>query len=264
MPEFLTFDFMQRAFLVGICISLTAPCIGLIIVLKKLSAIGDATSHTALAGIAFGLAFGINPILGAILFSLVAVLSIEGFRRAFGRYAELSTTVTLSAGVGLTAVFSGFISGSANLNSFLFGSIVAISDFELYLTLGLSVVVLAATLLLYRELFFIAFDETAASLRGVRVRTVNLIFMFLTAITVSVASRTVGALMISSLMVLPVACAMQIAKSYKKALLYSILFALAFTVAGLILAYYCNLKPGGTIVLCGIAVLIPLLIAKKE
>ena len=123
---------------------------------------------------------------------------------------------------------------------------------------------MATTLLLYRELFFIAFDETAASLRGVRVRTVNLIFMFLTAITVSVASRTVGALMISSLMVLPVACAMQIAKSYKKALLYSILFALAFTVAGLILAYYCNLKPGGTIVLCGIAVLIPLLIAKKE
>ncbi|MBE7045056.1 MAG: metal ABC transporter permease [Ruminococcaceae bacterium] len=264
MPEIFTFGFMQRAFLVGACISVIAPCIGLVIVLKRLSAIGDATSHSALAGIAFGLMLGINPVIGAILFSLLAVLGIEGFRRAFGKYAEISTTVVLSAGVGLTAIFSGFVQGSTNLNSFLFGSIVAISDFELFFSIGLSVVVLLASLFLYRELFFISFDETTAKIRGVPVGAVNLVFMLLTAITVSVASRTVGALMISSLMVIPVACAMQVAKSYRQTLIFSVLFALIFTFLGLFLAYYLNLKPGGTIVLCGVIVLIPLLIRGRN
>jgi len=192
------------------------------------------------------------------------VLGIEGFRRAFGKYAEISTTVVLSAGVGLTAIFSGFVQGSTNLNSFLFGSIVAISDFELFFSIGLSVVVLLASLFLYRELFFISFDETTAKIRGVPVGAVNLVFMLLTAITVSVASRTVGALMISSLMVIPVACAMQVAKSYRQTLIFSVLFALIFTFLGLFLAYYLNLKPGGTIVLCGVIVLIPLLIRGRN
>ena len=257
MPGIFTYAFMQKALLTAVCISVIAPCIGLVIVLKRLSAIGDATSHTALAGIAFGLAFGLNPVLGAVVFSLLAVLSIEGLRKYFGKYAEISTTVVLSAGVGLTAVFSGFITGAgANLNSFLFGSIVAVSDFELALTVGLSVVVLAVSVLLYRDLFFISFDEEAARLGGVRVKAVNVVFMLLTAITVSVASRTVGALMISSLMVIPVAFALTVAKSYRQAFVFSILFALFFTLAGLILAYYLDLKPGGTIVLMGVAVLL--------
>lgn len=265
MPGIFTYAFMQKAFLLAVCISVIAPCIGLVIVLKRLSNIGDATSHTALAGIAFGLAFGMNPVLGAILFSLGAVLGIEGFRRAFGKYAEISTTVIMSAGVGLTAIFSGFITGAgANLNSFLFGSIVAVSDFELILTVGLSLVVLIVSLLLYRELFFISFDEEGARLSGMHVGAVNFIFMVLTAVTVSVASRTVGALMISSLMVIPVACAMTVAKSYRQALAFAIGFALVFTVSGLFLAYYLNLKPGGTIVLTGVAVLVVLLIWKRR
>lgn len=264
MPGIFTYEFMQKAFLLAVCVSVIAPCIGLVIVLKRLSNIGDATSHTALAGIAFGLAFGLNPVLGAILFSLAAVLSIEGFRKAFGKYAEISTTVVMSAGVGLTAVFSGFISGAgANLNSFLFGSIVAVSEFELFLTVGLCLVVLIVSLLLYKELFYISFDEEGARLSGMPVRTINFVFMVMTAVTVSVASRTVGALMISSLMVIPVACAMTVAKSYQKALAESIGFALFFTVAGLFLAYYLNLKPGGTIVLTGVATLVVLLVWKR-
>ena len=191
-------------------------------------------------------------------------MSIEGFRKAFGRYAEISTTVVMAAGVGLTAIFSGMISdSSANLNSFLFGSIVAVSDFELLFTIGLSVIVLAVSLLLYKALFFISFDEEAAFLAGVPVRWVNLIFMVLTAITVSAASRTVGALMISSLMVLPVACALLTAKSYRLALVQAIGFALFFTISGLFLAYYLDLKPGGTIVLCGVVSLVILLIFKR-
>jgi zinc transport system permease protein len=254
---------MRRAFLVAVLISVIAPCIGVVIVLKRLSAIGDAASHSALAGVAFGLAVGINPIVGAVIFAFLAVMSIEGFRRIFGKFAEISTAVVLSAGVGLTALFSGFIKNGSNFNSFLFGSIVAISDFELYLTVGLCILVIVMSAVLYKELFYITFDEEAAYLAGVPVKRVNFIFMLLTAITVSVAARTVGALVISSLMVIPVACGMIISKSYKSTFLYSVLFAFLFTVSGLFISYYLDLRPGGSIVMIGVITLIALAVLNR-
>lgn len=255
MLSIFEYDFMRRAFLVAALISVIAPCIGVVIVLKRLSAIGDAASHSALAGIAFGLAVGINPIVGAVIFAFAAVMSIEGFRRIFGRYAEISTSVVLSAGVGLTALFSGFVKNASNFNSFMFGSIVAISDFEMYLTIGLCAVVIIISALLYRQLYYITFDEEAAQLSGMPVKRINFVFMLITAIAVSVASRTVGALMISSLMVLPVACAMMIAKSYKQTFIYSIIFAFLFTISGLFVSYYLDLRPGGSIVMIGVVTL---------
>ena len=118
MGNIFEYDFMLRAFLAAAIIALIAPLIGTTIVLKRLSAIGDATSHSALAGIAFGLVAGVNPIIGAVAFSLFAVLGIEAFRKTFGEYGEIATVVVMSAGIGLAAVLSGFItSGSANLSS---------------------------------------------------------------------------------------------------------------------------------------------------
>ncbi|MCH5210512.1 MAG: metal ABC transporter permease [Oscillospiraceae bacterium] len=257
MLEIFGFDFMRRAFVVAAVIAVIAPCIGMPLVLKRLSAIGDATSHSALAGIALGLVTGVNPIVGAVVFSIIAVLGIEALRRVFGKYSEIATVVVMSAGIGLTAVLSGFITnGSANLNSFLFGSIVAISDFEMYLTIGLGAAVIIVSFLLYKELFFVTFDEEAARLAGVPVGGINFVIMVLTAVTVSVASRIVGALMISSLLVIPVATAMMIAKSYKKTLILSVVLAELFTISGLFVSYYLDLRPGGTIVLIGVIFLV--------
>lgn len=256
---------MIRAFIAAILIALSAPCIGLPLVLKRFSAIGDATSHSALGGITFGLLIGINPIVGAVLFSLAAVLGIEGLRKKFGSYSEIATAVIMSAGIGLTAVLSGFIkNGSANINSFMFGSIVALSDFELILTIALSALVVIVTLLLYKEIYAITFDEEAAALCGIPVKTINLVLMVLTAVTVSVASRIVGALMISSMLVLPTASAMLVAKSYKGTLIYSVMFAQLFTISGLFASYYLDLRPGGTIVLIGTAVLVVIAAIHKK
>ena len=265
MANIFAYAFMQRAFIAAALIALIAPCIGITIVLKRLSAIGDAASHSALAGIAFGIVIGINPVLGAVIFAVAAVLGIEAFRKKFNRYPEIATVVIMSAGIGLTAVISGFITdGSENLNSFLFGSIVAISDFELYMTIVLAAAVLAVTMLLYKEIFFITFDESAAQLAGVPVRSINLIIMVLTAVTVSIASRVVGALMISSLLVIPVAAAMMLAKSYKGTLVISIVLAELFTLAGLFISFYMNLRPGGTIVLLGVLTLVVIMIIKGK
>lgn len=265
MDNIFAFEFMRRAFVVAALIAVIAPCIGVPIVLKRLSAIGDAASHSALAGIAFGLVFNINPILGAVLFAAIAVLGIELFRRKFSKFPEIATVIIMSAGIGLTAVLSGFISnGSDNLNSFLFGSIVAISDFELYLTIGLAAAVIIVSMLLYKEIFYITFDEEAVMLSGVPVKSINIIIMLLTAVTVSVASRIVGALMISSLLVIPAASAMLIAKSYKHTLAAAIAFAEFFTIAGLVISYYLDLRPGGTIVLLGVIVLSVIVLVRRE
>jgi zinc transport system permease protein len=258
----LEYDFMRRAFAAGILLAVIIPCIGFIVVLKRLSMIGDALSHSSLAGVAAGLILGVNPILGAVAACVAAALGIEAFRKKIPKYSEISIAVIMSAGIGFAGILSGFVKNAANFNSFLFGSIVAISDFEMRLTAGVGCAVILTFLLLYKELFFIAMDERAARIAGVPTQAVNFIFTLLTAATVSVAARTVGALIVSSMMVVPVACAMQLGKSYRKTWVCSVCFAVLFTVAGLFLAYYARLKPGGTIVLLGVLCLILILACK--
>ena len=199
--EIFNYGFMQRAFLVGLLLAAVIPCIGMVIVCKRLSMIGDALSHTSLAGVAAGLILGMNPVAAAALACITASLGIEIIRRKLPRYSEMSIAIVMSAGVGLAGVLSGFVKNAANFNSFLFGSIVAISDTEMYLVVGVSAAVLLLFLLMYKELFYISLDEQSARLAGVPVRLVNFLFTLLIAVTVSVSARTVGALIVSSMMV---------------------------------------------------------------
>jgi len=259
----LEYDFMRRAFVVGILLAIIIPCIGIIVVLKRLSLTGDALSHSSLAGVAAGLILGINPIVGAMAACIAAALGIEAIRKKIPKFSEMSIAIIMSAGIGLAGVLSGFVKNAANFNSFLFGSIVAISDFEMTLVVFISCAVLLAFILLYKELFYIALDERAARLAGVPVKSINFIFTILTAVTVSVAARTVGALIVSSLMVVPVACAMQLSKSYKQTVVCSACFAVFFTVIGLFAAYYARLRPGATIVLIGVLCLVIILLLKN-
>lgn len=258
----LQYDFMKTAFIVGILLSVIIPCIGMVIVLKRLSMIGDALSHTSLAGVVAGLAWNINPILSATVFCIAAALGMEIIRKKFPKYSEISVSIIMSLGIGLAAVFSGFVKTNSNINSFLFGSIVAINDFELYMVVGISILVFLSFVLLYKELFYIAYNERAARLSGVPVRLVNFIFTLLTAVTVAVAARTVGALIVSSMMVLPVACSMQFEKGYFKTLIGSVIFGMIFMLSGLTISYYFGLQSGGTIVLLGVLTLIVILIVK--
>jgi zinc transport system permease protein len=263
MMAVLQYDFMRRALIVGVLLAVIIPCVGVIVVLKRLSMIGDALSHSSLAGVAAGLIMGVNPILGAGAACMAAALAIEAVRKKIPRYSEMSIAVVMSAGIGLAGVLSGFVRGGANFNSFLFGSIVAISNFEMYLVIFVSAAVLIAFVLLYKELFFIALDERAARIAGVPVGAVNFIFTLLTAVTVSVAARAVGALIVSSMMVVPVACAMQLSRSYKQTVVFSVAFAVVFTLFGLAFSYYARLKPGATIVLAGVLCLVVIIGGKR-
>ena len=261
--DIFSFAFMRAAFLVAILISLTTPLIGNIIVLRRMSNVGDALSHAGLAGVALGLIFGVNPVFASVIFSVISALLIELIRRSFPKFAELSTSIVLSFGIGLAAILSGFVTDSKSFDSFLFGSIILVSTAEIIGIAVLAGLVIVFFIALYKELFYIAFDDDAAKLSGVPVWQVNLIFTILTAITVSIASRTVGALMVSSLMILPVACALLTSKSYLNNILISVLLALVFTISGLFISFYQDVKPSGAIILIALFTLVLVIFGKS-
>lgn len=263
LPEMLQFGFMQRAFVVGIILALLTSCIGMIVVLKRLSLMGDALSHASLAGVACGLLLQFNPIVGAMGAAVFAGFGIECLRRLFHRYSEIGIAIVLSTGIGFAGILSGFIKQSANFNSFLFGSIVTIEPFEFYLVLGIGISVLILFFVFYKELFYLTFDEEGAALSGLPVRLINWIFTLFTALTIAIAARAVGSLVISSLLVLPVAGALQLHKSFRATCWISMGLSLLYTLLGLTLSYTWNLKPGSTIILLSVLGFLILALSRK-
>ena len=246
----LAYVFMQRGLVVGVLLGVVIPLVGVTVVLKRLSMIGDALSHTSLAGVAAGLVGGLSPVGGAILACLTGALCIEGIRRRFRDQSELAVAVVMAAGIGLAGVLSGFVPNASSFNSFMFGSI-------------LTVLAVLACLLMRRELFLMSFDERHARAVGVPVSAANFAFVIVVALVVAVASRTVGSLIVSSMMVVPVACALQLARSWRQTCVISSVVGVVTTVGGLVVSYYFGLKPGGTIVLMAVALLLVILAGKK-
>jgi zinc transport system permease protein len=259
MPEFLQFDFMQRALLAGLLVGVACPLVGAFVVARRYALIGDTLAHVSLAGVAAGMLAKAYPLAWALGFSVGAALFIERLRRAFARQGELAIAVVLSSALALAVVLISLGTGGVDLMGYLFGSIITVTAQDLRLVAGLTVVSLLLVGYLYRELFAVTFDEEHARVTGLPVQGVNALFTVLVALTVTLAMRVVGVLLVSSLMVIPVAAAMQIARSFRQAILYSILLGEAAIITGLILSYYLNLAPGGTVVLTAVAMLLLLL-----
>lgn len=261
MLELFSYEFMQRAFVAGILVAVISPLIGTFIVLRRLSMIGDTLSHASLAGIAAGMLGNFYPLWGALAFSLAAAIGIEQLRKRFSQYAELSISIVLSASIGLAVVLISLAkSFNADLMSYLFGSIIAVTMQDIYMMLALGIIIILSVWLFYKEFLYIAFDEEGAGLAGIPVTALNIYFTVLTAMAIVVGMRIVGILMVSSLIVVPVAASLQLSKSFKQTMLLSVLFALISVIAGLITSYYLDLAPGGTIVLTSVAILILVLI----
>ena len=259
----LEYVFMQRGLLVGFLLGIAVPLVGVTIVLKRLSMIGDALSHTSLAGVAGGLVAGASPVAGAIVACVGGALCIEGIRRKFKDQSELAVAVVMATGIGLAGVLSGFVPNASSFNSFMFGSILTVTEGEVLSIVVVSVVSVALCVTLRRELFLMSFDERHARVVGVPVGAANFVFVMVVALVVAVASRTVGSLMVSSMMVAPVACALQVARSWRQTCIISSAVGVGSAVLGLILSYVLGLKPGGTIVLLSVALLLAIFVVKK-
>lgn len=258
------YKFMVHAFIVGTLIAIILPCIGLTVVLKRLSLMGETLSHASLAGVAIGLFIGIDPLLGSALACVVAGFGIEFFRTRLKAYQEISTMIMLATAIGLTGIFTSFLSNTNSITSYLFGSIVTVSKQELYLVCCIACIVLISYVILYDRLYLTAFDPFKSDLLGINRKAIDFIFMILTAITVAVSAKTIGSLIVSSLLVIPTTCAMQVTKSYKATLLVSIVFSIIFVHSGLYLSSLLNLKPGAVIVLFAVTTLIILMHRKTK
>lgn len=264
MLGLLHYDFLQRAFFVSALLALVMPLIGIVIVNKNISVIGDALSHTALAGVIFGLIIGFNPMISSIIICVLASILIEYLRSKFPGHSSISTTIVMSVSIGLASVLTDFVKGANNLESFLFGSIVAIGKEELKIVVLLCFVVFIFSIYFYRDLQHISFDEVSARVAGVRVELVNFIFTILTSVTIAIASRTIGVMIVSSMLVIPVACSIQLRQSYFKTIVISSVLGFLFMIAGLIASFYLNLKPGGTTVIIATLTLIAIILIKKN
>ena len=243
------FAFMRRTLLVGLMLGVTIPQIGIVVVNRKTSMMGDALSHASLAGVALGLIFGFNPSLGAIFVCLISAFAIEAMRYRFPQYGDMATAVVMSIGLGAASILSDFTPGGNTLESYLFGSISSATPHDVIASIVLFVVVLFVTLFFYGGLLNISIDPNLARLDGVPVHVINSVFTALTAITVALSAKMVGALLVSSLLVIPVACSLFLARSYKQMYLVSLTLGLVFMMSGLTLSWYFEIKPGGAMIL---------------
>ena len=262
--NFLEYEFLRNTFYTGLLIGLIAPLLGTFIVVRRLSLIADALSHVTLAGIAFGLfiekkfaVMFITPFYTGMLFSVIASIFVEQLRRVYKAYQELAIPIILSGGVGLTVIFVALADGfNADLYSYLFGSVSAVSRTDLFSIMWISVIVLIVILIFYKELFMLSFDEEHAVVSGIRAKYINFMFIVLTALVIAASIRIVGALLVSALMTLPVAASMRVSKSFKQTMVFSVIFGEISVIIGLISGYYFEIPPGGTIVVTSIVILL--------
>jgi zinc transport system permease protein len=253
LPEFLHYGFMQRALLAGVMIGTIAPVIGVFLVLRRLSLIADTLAHVALAGVAAGLLFGTYPVAGALAATLLGAIGIERLRGSGRLFGEAALAIFLSGGLAVAVVVISLGDGfNVDLFSYLFGAITAVGPRDLWLILGLSVVVLGAVAVLYKELFAITFDEESARVQGVPVNGLNLLLTALVAVTVVVAMRIVGILLTSALIVIPAVTALRLARSFLSALWVAVACSLLAVLGGITASFYLGVAAGGAIVVCAI------------
>lgn len=256
------YTFMQNAFIVALLISLVCPLIGMFLVLRRYSMIGDALSHASLAGVAVGLLLDVNPILSAFFLTSFFGVLIEMLRNQFRRYAELILVIvlSLSVGIAITIISAGLV--HTHVESFLFGSILTVSQRDVYSVLLLSVISIVAVIWLYPQLVFLTFDEEGAKIAGVKSRAINYVFSILVAATISVSIRIVGILVISSLIALPVATALQLQTGFRRTLMYAVLFSFIDILAGLFVSYGIDAAPGGVTAIVSVVMLLSVMVYK--
>ncbi|WP_043933899.1 metal ABC transporter permease [Bacillus sp. EB01] len=266
------YEFLQNAFISGALIGFIAPLLGVFIVVRRLSLISDALSHVTLSGIAaslllekkLGLAGAINPLYMGMAFSVGGALFIEKLRAVYKHYQELAIPIILSGGIGLGVIFISLADGfNADLFGYLFGSVTAVSRTDVFIIGFIAVIVVLAIILLYKELFLLSFDEDYAKASGIPAKAIHFIFIVMVALVIAASMRIVGVLLVSSLMTLPVAASMRIAKGFKQSIYLSIVFGELSVIGGLFAAYYLDLAPGGTIVVLAILILLFAILYKK-
>ena len=260
MFDWLEPAFMQRALAAGLIVAAISPMLGLFLVLRRLSLIGDGLGHIAFAGVAAGFVTGVYPLVSALGLTVAGALGIEWMRSKQRAYGDLVLALFFYAGIALGVVLA-VMSNTPNaaLFGYLFGSIATVRIEDVWFIAGLGIGVAVLVALFFKELFVLSFDEATARVSGIRVNALNVMVAVLAAVTVSIGMRVVGLLMVAALMIVPVATALQLGRGFLATLLWSVAFSVTALTVGLAVSYYRDLPPGGTIVLAAVAIFIVVL-----
>ena len=255
MIELLTYPFMVRALIAATVTGLAAPAIGTYLVQRRLALLGDGLGHVAVTGVALGLLTGASPTWFAVLVAIAGAAGIEIIRERGHTSGDVALALLFYGGLAGGVLITGLAGQSASrLQEYLFGSITSVSVGDVLVTAVLAVVVVVACVGLLPQLFAVSQDEEFARVAGVPIRFYNLLVAVLAAVTVTVAMRTVGLLLVSAMMVVPVATAQQLTRSFRSTLGAAMVLGLGAALGGLLLAAYLstielNVATGPTIVL---------------
>lgn len=259
--DFLQYDFMQRAVLAGLITAVVCPVIGMFVVVRRQSLIGDGLGHIAFAGVTGGYLSGIYPMLAAAGLTVTGAVLIELIRRRHAQYADMGLAVIFYAGAALAIIFSTLVRiPSAGMLGFLFGSIMTVSYTDLAVIAINAVLVLTSVFLLFDKLMVTAFDEDVAAVAGINTFWINMFFSILTALVVVTGMAVVGILLVSALMIIPVAAAQGLKAGFYTTLVWAVIFSAVSMLSGLMISFYLDIAPGGTIVMSAILLYICTLI----
>ncbi len=250
MIELLSYHFMQRALLAGTLIGIVCAIIGTYVVLKGLSFIGAGIAHASFGGVALGFFLKVNPVLTAVVFCLGTAWGIGLVSRKGGVREDTAVGVFFASTMALGILIIGLMQGyNVDLFGYLFGSILAVSSDDVWITLCLSAIVLLLVLAFFKELLFVSFDAEMAAVTGVPAARIYFLLITLMAITVVLSIKVVGIVLVSALLVTPAAAAYQLTEKFHRMMLYSVLIGIVSTVGGLLLSYALDTASGATIVL---------------
>lgn len=258
------YDFLLYALLAGLIMGFITPLIGAFVIIRRLSFIADTLSHFSLAGLSIGL-FLINglsltfigdPLYLAIIAAIIGALIIEILRGYYQNYKEISMPIVMSLGTALSALFISLSGGwTSSIYNFLFGSLLTVGDDYLLIIILTAITVILLILMFYKQIVLVSFDEAYAKLVGIKIGRFQFASTLILSIVVSLSIVTVGVLLVSSLMIIPVAAAMKVGKSFKNTVTIAIFFSEISVIAGLWISYEFNIPPGATIVLINIFIL---------
>ncbi|GGX51598.1 metal ABC transporter permease [Streptomyces minutiscleroticus] len=258
--DLLNYAFMQRALLAAVLVGVTAPAIGVYLVQRRQALMGDGIGHVAMTGVGLGFLLSTSPVWMATAVSVLGAVLMELIRWYGRTRGDIALAMLfyggMAGGVLLINVAPG--GSTSNLTSYLFGSLSTVSESDVTAICLLAAFVVAVTLLLRRQLFAVSQDEEFARVTGLPVRALNLLTAVTAAVTVTVAMRVVGLLLVSALMVVPVAAAQQLSRSFAATFAIAVAIGVAVTIGGTVTSYYQDVPPGATIVLLTIAVFVVL------
>jgi len=262
--DIIQYGFMQRALISAIAISIICSIVGLFLVLKRHSLFGDALAHVAFGGISLGLFTGVYPLWTAYIVAILSAVGVNKLRESTKIPPDSSIAVLLTSGLAIGVILISISGGfTLDLFSFLFGNILLVSNDDVIMILITDAIVIPVIYIFYKKLVLIIFDENQAKVSGLNVTWINTLFIVLASITIMASIRLVGVLLISSLIVIPNITALMLGKGFKKTMFISCAVSVFSVVFGIVISYYSNLAPSGTIVLTMVSMFLITIIAKN-